>query len=236
VDNRRDWEIHASDWVRWARTPGHDAYWYYRDAFFDQIVPPPGQLTLEIGCGEGRVTRDLNDRGHTVVAIDGSVSLLGHAAQSDAVSRYVLSDAASLPLATGSFDQAIAYNSLMDMDNLQGAIAEVGRVLERGATFSICITHPLFDAATPVGQPEQPELLIRDEYFGSHRFDIDVVKRDLRMHFAGWSHSLEVYVTALASAGFLIQALKEPVPHESLDEYGRFKRYPMFLHLRAVKL
>ena len=23
-------------------TPGHDAYWFYRDSFFDRIVPPPG--------------------------------------------------------------------------------------------------------------------------------------------------------------------------------------------------
>jgi len=123
----------------------------------------------------------------------------------------------------------------MDMDDLQGPVEEVARVLEPGATFSICVTHPLFDTGKAVGGPEHPRLLIQDDYLGSHRFDLDVVKRDIHMHFSGWSHSLEVYVTALADAEFLIEALKEPVPSESLDEYERFKRYPMFLHLRAVK-
>ena len=23
------WEQEAENWVRWARTPGHDAYWHY---------------------------------------------------------------------------------------------------------------------------------------------------------------------------------------------------------------
>jgi 2-polyprenyl-3-methyl-5-hydroxy-6-metoxy-1,4-benzoquinol methylase len=68
MDNRSAWEAEAANWGRWARTPGHDAYWYYRDAFFDAIVPPPGAATIEVGCGEGRVTRDLARRGHRVAA------------------------------------------------------------------------------------------------------------------------------------------------------------------------
>jgi O-acetyl-ADP-ribose deacetylase (regulator of RNase III) len=41
--------------IAFPRTPLHDAYWYYRDSFFDLLVPPPGQRSIEIGCGEGRV-------------------------------------------------------------------------------------------------------------------------------------------------------------------------------------
>ena len=33
------WEAEAENWIRWARTPGHDAYWRYREAFF-ALVPP----------------------------------------------------------------------------------------------------------------------------------------------------------------------------------------------------
>jgi SAM-dependent methyltransferase len=74
------WEWQADRWLRWARTPGHDSYWHYREAFFDAIVPEPGRRTLEVGCGEGRVARDLADRGHRVVAVDASPTLVGHAA------------------------------------------------------------------------------------------------------------------------------------------------------------
>lgn len=34
------WESRAAAWIAWARTPGHDSYWSYRDAFF-ALVPAP---------------------------------------------------------------------------------------------------------------------------------------------------------------------------------------------------
>jgi hypothetical protein len=57
VSFNADWEQESGNWLAWARTPDHDAYWRYRDAFF-ALVPPPGRATLEVGCGEGRVARD----------------------------------------------------------------------------------------------------------------------------------------------------------------------------------
>jgi tRNA G46 methylase TrmB len=57
----RDGEEQAQNWLAWARTPGHDVYWHYRSEFF-ALVAPAGRATLEIGCGEGRVARDLAAR------------------------------------------------------------------------------------------------------------------------------------------------------------------------------
>src|SRR5919198_6447948 len=75
----RDWEDRADEWLAWARTPGHDAYWHYRDIFFEELVPRPWGRTLEIGCGEGRVSRDLAERGHHVTAVDSSPTLVTYA-------------------------------------------------------------------------------------------------------------------------------------------------------------
>jgi hypothetical protein len=41
VTDASDWEAEAENWIRWARTPGHDSHWYCRDAFFEEILPPP---------------------------------------------------------------------------------------------------------------------------------------------------------------------------------------------------
>ena len=49
-------EDRAADWIRFARTEGHDSYWLYRDAFFGVLLPPPAR-TLELGCGERRGSR-----------------------------------------------------------------------------------------------------------------------------------------------------------------------------------
>ena len=236
MGDRVSWEAEAENWVRWARSPGHDAYWYYRDAFFDAVVPPPRRTTLEVGCGEGRVTRDLTARGHRVVAVDGSATLLRHAAEADPGGRYVRGDASSLPVADASVDIVVAYNTLMDFDDMPRAVSEIARVLERGAVFCICVTHPLFDTGSVEDVGGTPVFVMREPYLGRRRFELSVTRRGLAMRFRGWSHALEDYFSALSGAGFVVEALREPVPSPGIDDPGHWRRVPMFLHLRAVKL
>ncbi|MFN2489492.1 MAG: class I SAM-dependent methyltransferase [Actinomycetota bacterium] len=127
----QDWEQEAENWIAWARTPSHDAYWLYRDAFFE-LLPPPGRATLDVGCGEGRVTRDLSSQRHRVVGVDASPTLLRAAKEADPEGDYVLADAAALPFQDASFDLVVAYNSLMDVQDMPGAVREAARVLEPG--------------------------------------------------------------------------------------------------------
>jgi len=235
MTDRASWEAEAANWVRWARTEGHDAYWYYRDAFFDRIVPTPGRLTLEVGCGEGRVTRDLVARGHRVVAVDGSPTLLAHAVAADRTSSYVRSDAAALPVADGAFDVVVAYNSLMDVDDMPGTVAEAARVLRPGGSLCICIPHPMVDGGRFEDDGPDSRYLLADVYTGTSRFDAVESRNGLSMHFRGWHHALEVYVSAIAGAGLVVDALREPVPAGSITRLARWHRYPMFLHLRAAK-
>jgi SAM-dependent methyltransferase len=59
------WESQAERWAMWARRPNFDGYWSDSGPPFFALLPPPGRRTLEVGCGEGRVTRDLKERGHS---------------------------------------------------------------------------------------------------------------------------------------------------------------------------
>src|SRR5258708_19836217 len=68
------WDRHAHEWIAWSRT-GLDSYEkFHRDAFLP-LVPAAGHLTVDIGCGEGRVSRDLRTLGHRVLAIDLSLTM-----------------------------------------------------------------------------------------------------------------------------------------------------------------
>lgn len=234
-----NWEAEAENWVRWARTPGHDAYWVYSPSFFDEIVPPPGRQTLEIGCGEGRVARDLKQRGHHVVAVDSSVTLLRYAKDADPDSRYELADAAALPFADRSFDLVVAYNSLMDIADMPGAIKESARVLEAGGRFCISVTHPLNDAGSFVSDDPDAAFVLRDSYFGRRPFDGHFERDGLQMTFHGWAYAVEDYARALEGAGFVIERLREPAAGEEASAhratYRRWTRVPMFLQLRVVK-
>jgi SAM-dependent methyltransferase len=228
------WEDEAARWLLWTRTPGHDAYWQYRDGFFDEIVPAPGRRTLEIGCGEGRVSRDLADRGHAVVGIDTSPTLIAHARDADPRPAYVRADAAALPFPDGAFDGAVAYNSLMDVDDLAATVSEAARVLEPGSPLCVTVTHPLNDAGRFVDRTPDAPFTIDGSYLGRHAVDDTVEHDGLRMRFRGWRYPLEGYVGALTAHGFVVEALREPRPREDRGEGdARWHRVPMFLQLRA---
>src|SRR5438477_2084036 len=130
MSNQAAWEEQARNWVEWTRTPGHDVFPYFAPSFFDGIVPPPtAGLTLEVGCGEGRVARELTARNHTVIAVDASPTLVRYAREADSRSAYLLADATLLPFADATFETVIAYNSLQTMARLSDmpqAIREAG--------------------------------------------------------------------------------------------------------------
>lgn len=233
--DRAGWELEAENWVRFARAPGHDAYWYYREAFFDQVVPPPRGVTLEVGAGEGRVTRDLLERGHRVVSVDGAMSLVRHARDLDVTGRYALSDAGALPMCSGSVGTAVAYNSLMDFDDLGGAVGEIARVLIEGGRLCICITHPVEYSGGFDSDEVTARYLLRDDYFETRRFVATVDRNDITMTFRGWVRPMQDYFAALFEAGFVVDLVREPVPTTHEGRLERWHRVPMFLHIRAVK-
>src|SRR4051794_34339816 len=105
---RAAWDAVADQWVAWARTPDHDSYWrFHREAFL-ALVPPPGVLSVDIGCGEGRVSRDLRTLGHRVVSLDGSPAMARAARTHPDVSHALVGDAAALPLRSCAADVAVA--------------------------------------------------------------------------------------------------------------------------------
>ncbi|MDP9492245.1 MAG: class I SAM-dependent methyltransferase [Actinomycetota bacterium] len=228
------WEHEAENWIAFARLES-DAYWHYRDHFFE-LVPEPGVRTIEIGCGEGRVARDLKERGHSVVGIDSAPTLLAAAQALDPAGDYVLTDAADLPFEDESFGLAVAYNSLMDIDDMGGAVHEAWRVLKPGSRFCICVTHPINDAGDfEHGKPGAAFHI--DVYRGRRPFDESFERDGVTVRFVGWCYPLEGYTQPLEEAGFLIEAIREPaVDRSDLAPHGEKRlRIPNFLLLRAVK-
>src|SRR5579864_3422820 len=237
--SREHWEKEASNWAEWARRPDFDAYWKYSPAFFE-LVPPPGLRTLEVGCGEGRVSRDLAARGHRVTAVDASSVLIGLAHEAAPDIGYSRADAAALPFAAGTFDLVVFYNSLMDVDDMEGSVREAARVLRPTGSMCACITHPTTDAGRFESREPDARFVIEGAYLGERRWaDLEVERDGLRMHFKGWAYSLEDYFGALERAGFVVQAVREPpIADETIALYPseeRWRRMPVFLMWRAAR-
>jgi SAM-dependent methyltransferase len=186
------------------------------------------------------VARDLAERGHRVVGIDASPTLLGKARVAHPGGCYLIGDARALPFPDRSFDLAVAYNSLMDIEDMPLAVAETGRVLDPGGRFSICVTHPLADAGRFAGLEPDAPFVIKDSYFGRRRFVGSFERDGLTMTFRGWCYPLEEYAKALEGAGFVIERLREPAASEdAVANVGsgqiRWQRVPMFLQILAVR-
>lgn len=237
--SREHWEQQAGNWAAWARRPEFDAYWKYAAAFFE-LVPAPGTRTLEVGCGEGRVTRDLATRGHRVTAVDLTHDLLKLAHDASPELSHVRCDAAALPFVDGSFDLAVLYNSLMDVDDMEGTVREAARALAKGGHMCVCVTHPLADAGAFVSRDADSPFVIEDTYLGPRRWlEMEVERDGLRMSFAGWAYPLEAYSRALEAAGLNIEVLREPRVDDptvlQAPSEHRWRRIPNFLMWRAVK-
>jgi SAM-dependent methyltransferase len=228
---RQAWERNAADWIRWAREPGHDSYWRFHRARFFELVPAPGRLTLDLGCGEGRLTRDLAKRGHRVVGFDTSAPAIAAARASSPELEFVEADAANLPLDDEAADLAIAFMSLQDIDDMAGAVREAGRVLEPGGSFVIAVVHPLNSAhRLDREHPERPLELV-DSYFDQRHYSWSLERDGLAITLESIHWTLEDYFDAVLEAGFRITALRE------IGDPGhtRWSRYPLFLHLLAAK-
>jgi SAM-dependent methyltransferase len=239
VSSLRDaWEEHAEAFIAWAREPGHDTYWrFHRDAFLP-LVPAPGRRTLDLGCGEGRLSRDLKALGHQVLGIDASPTMLAAARDVDPEIETHLADAAALPFDDGAFDCVVAFMSLQDVDDLRGAIRESSRVLEPGGRLCLAIVHPINSAGRFLSDDPASPLVIEGAYLDHSRYEETIERDGLEVTFVSDHQPLQAYADALADAGLLIERLREPAMPESgmVDERSRrWQRVPMFLHARALK-
>ena len=232
-----DWEREAENWIAWARAPGHDAYWEYRHAFFE-LLPAPGGPALEIGCGEGRVSRDLSERGYEMTGLDASPTLVRAAVTADPTGNYLLGDAADLPFPDATFDLVVAYNSLMDVEDMPAAVAQARRVIKETGRFCVCITHPIDEAGSfSEREPDAPFVIAEDCLTARWR-EVSFDTGGLRMTFRGWVYPLEQYSKAFERAGFVIEAIREPPISEEWirrdPAQARWSRIPLFLMLRLA--
>ena len=232
------WEENAAAWIAWARAPGHDSYWQFHRDLFLEVVPQPEGRTYDIGCGEGRLARDLAALGHDVAAVDTSPTMLAAAREAAPEMELQRANAAELPFADGSAGLVVAFMSFQDVDDLGGAIREAARVLAPGGRLCLAIVHPLNSAGAFESRTAESRFVIEGSYFEESVTDETFERDGFSMRFVSKHRPLQSYTDALASNGLSIERLREVALPESgfHGEHGfRWQRIPLFLHVRAAK-
>jgi ubiquinone/menaquinone biosynthesis C-methylase UbiE len=232
VSLREAWEEQAPNWIRWAREPGHDSYWVFHRESFLASVPAPGRMTIDVGCGEGRVTRDLRALGHRVVGIDAAPSMVAAAREADPGGEYLLASGTDLPFEDGAADLAVAFMTLMDMDDMPSGLREIARVLVSGGKLIAPVTHPLNSAGlfSPRDGDETAPFVVQT-YRKQRRTEDSFLRNGLEMTFHSIHFTLEDYSRAFEDAGLQITRLRELYDEQN----PRWSRVPLFLRFEAVK-
>ena len=146
---------------------------------FDRYLKP-GMTVMDLGCGTGRVTRELLRRGLRVWACDLSMQALDSVRSLSSDKLVVdLADARELSYQDRSFDAVVfAFNGLdmihPEQDRFR-AVAEINRVLRPGGVFIFSSHNPLGTMLSPLALRSRSLLrwqlrYLRDGEFRSRYF------------------------------------------------------------------
>lgn len=169
-----------------------------------------GQRVLDLGCGEGAITRAAAARGAQAVGVDPTVRLIERAraieARAATGATYQLDDGCTLATVADDWaDWVTAGLSLNNVPDLGAAVAAIGRALVPGGRLVFTVPHPCFEAphARWVGG---------ERVIGSYRAEGFWRSADPRgVRRAGNHHrTISHYLTELIDHGFSPTMVAEP--------------------------
>jgi 2-polyprenyl-3-methyl-5-hydroxy-6-metoxy-1,4-benzoquinol methylase len=218
---RRAWDAAIDVWEEFEeRGLDYSREFVHGPALLRALGPVEGLSVLDVGCGQGRFTRTLAERGARVTAIDWSGPMLAAARRRERHDglgiRYLRMDARSIGTRwkRPTFDRIVACMSLMDMPGLSTVLRGVRRALRSDGRLVFSISHPMNTAA--VGWERAS-----DRNTGAMRIDRYFIERvgvtewrmaRLRRPFdtLHWHRTLESWFGLLEDARFSVDRLMEP--------------------------
>ena len=249
----KEWED-LSDWYDKKQGEGGDLW---HRALIDPVLlrligdPRDGEI-LDLGSGNGYLSRRLAREGGMITAVDSSLRMIENARSHDPSNSlkitYLHLDANRLdPIGGESFDLIFANMSLMDMEDGEESIREVGRVLRKGGRFVASICHPCFDNGSNSAWVVEKVLFETRVYrrIRAYRmpFAEDIPWRTEsgeKRYTPSFHRPLSWYARVFHTSGLAITALEEPEPTAEFLEKGsngkEFLEVPLHLVFEAIKL
>lgn len=187
-------------------------------ALLDLAGDVRGRRLLEVACGQGRVARELARRGAALTGLDISAALLDKARAGEAAEplgiQYLHADVTSRGVLEGQvFDGVVCNYGLSDIDDLDGLLANVARLLRPGGWFVFSLLHPCF----PGWGNDAPSSWPPDQ--GYYREGWWLASNTGYRGRVGSSHRMiSTYLNSLAAHGLALDRAAEPPPGPEMEQ------------------
>lgn len=111
---------------------------YYKEfaGWIERHVGADRHLITDMGCGTGTLSRLLAEQGRSVCGVDVSINLIKRAAVKSGGNFFpIIGDIACLPVRDCSFDVAVCFGVLDQVDRIEDVLGEAARILKPGGIF-----------------------------------------------------------------------------------------------------
>lgn len=180
---------------------------------------------LDVGCGEGRFCRMMQAEGVASIGVDPTAELISVARARDPAGDYRIGRAERLDFADASFDLVVSYLSLIDIEGLEAAVAEMARVLRPGGAILAANLTSFNTAGGWRDEPGQPSRFEMDHYLESRAEW--VAWKGIRVR--NFHRPLSRYMQAFLAQGLRLTLFDEPAPAPDWPDQqlaARYRRAP----------
>lgn len=228
-----DWNAIAPDYSKRIEASGDRCFPEVTARFWELLGDVQGKGILDLGCGQGWLTKELSDRGANVAGVDGSSVLIDRARSLYPEQSFQVFDLVKgLPDFGSKFDIVVSHMVAMDLPEIDLLFSDVARALKPGGTFLFTLPHPCFFQMKSYQDEVGMWFKKLTGYLKREVWRID--------SFGDYNHyhrAISDYVAALSRAGLFVFEFHEP-PHrakskEISDEF--LKTIPVFLLIAAKK-
>lgn len=194
---------------------------------------------LDLGCGDGQFGKELMEKGaKAYTGVEGSAAMIELARKKITGTKATLvhSPMENFRFPEKEYDIVVSRMALHYIEDLKTLFQSISKAMKEEAHFIFSVQHPLTTASfkSKSGGERRGDWIVDDYFEQGARKEPWIGKTVVKYH-----RTIEFYFTALAAAGFCIEALKEGVPEKANfrdeEEFERRKRIPVILIFSCKK-
>lgn len=235
-------QVKIDEWINIAQTNDFRIY-YIMPYTLEKLGDVRGKYILDLGCGEGGYSRALAQKGAVVTSADCSAVMIDYAEKKAkveglSISHFIINANELSNIAENYFDVVLCSMMLMDVENINGTLQEIHRVLKPEGTVFISILHPCFKGKETkwIKDNGNIEVLVSD-YHNPKEWVGEIKGMNAPILYR--HRTLSEYVKAFVKNGFRIIDMNEPIPTEEQSRMSSrvawLEKIPMYLFIELQK-